>query len=60
MPSTDHRLRRHLAWVIVLKLVLLTALWWGFIRDARVSVSPQDMSRQFAPHPIAQGAPHGQ
>lgn len=38
MTSSDRRLLRHLALAVVLKLLVLTLLWLGFIRDARVSV----------------------
>lgn len=34
MPSVrTPRLRRHLAWVIVIKVMALTALWWLFFRS---------------------------
>jgi lysylphosphatidylglycerol synthetase-like protein (DUF2156 family) len=40
--STNHRsLVRKLAWVVVLKLVLITAIWWMFMRDHRVKVEPE-------------------
>lgn len=35
---TDRRLLRHLVVAILLKLVVLTALWWALVRDERVSV----------------------
>jgi hypothetical protein len=35
---TDRRLLRHLTVAVVLKLVVLAALWWAFVRDARVQV----------------------
>ena len=48
-------------WVlIVVKLLALVALWWCFVRDARLEVDAQDMSRQLAPNPVVQGAPRGQ
>jgi hypothetical protein len=53
-------LKRHLGWIVALKLIALFALWWFFIRDAGVPVDPATVSRQFAPNPIVQGAPHGQ
>lgn len=37
MSPDERRLVRHLAWVVVIKLVALTALWWVFVRDQRVS-----------------------
>ncbi|WP_374411073.1 cytochrome oxidase putative small subunit CydP [Hydrogenophaga sp.] len=60
MSHRTPRLRRHLGWIIALKLIALTLLWWCFVRDARVGVSPADMARQLAPNPVVQGAPHGQ
>lgn len=55
-----HPTARHLGWLIVVKLLALVALWWCFVRDARVEVDAQDMSRQLAPNPVVQGAPRGQ
>ena len=40
MNPTDRRLVREITLVIVLKLILITALWWAFIRDAKVAVDP--------------------
>ena len=34
MPSSDSLLRRHLGWIIAIKLSAITALWWFFVRDA--------------------------
>lgn len=40
--STNHRsLVRKLAWVVVLKLIVITAIWWMFMRDQRVKVEPE-------------------
>lgn len=38
MTLTDRRLLRHLAMAIVIKLVLLAGLWWGFVRDHRMAI----------------------
>jgi hypothetical protein len=35
---SDRGLLRHLGWVVALKLAVLVALWWTFVRDARVGV----------------------
>lgn len=51
------RLRREIAVVLLLKLFLLTALWWGFIRDARVTVAPEGMQTHLAGVPRAASAP---
>lgn len=60
MSRSPRPLSRHLAWIIVIKLIALFVLWWCFVKDARVGVGTQDMSRQLAPHSPVQGAPHGQ
>lgn len=33
-------LRRHLYLIVAVKLALLGAIWWCFVRDARVPVDP--------------------
>ena len=38
MKATQDRLVRHLAIAVALKLVVLTAIWWAFVRDERVGV----------------------
>lgn len=38
MSTNDTRLTRHIALAVGLKLALLTALWWFFVRDEQVSV----------------------
>lgn len=38
MKAAQDRLVRHLAIAVALKLVVLTALWWAFVRDERVGV----------------------
>ncbi len=44
MSPTDHRLLREIVVVILIKLVLLTGLWWAFIRDHKVSVDGHAMA----------------
>ena len=46
MTPTDRRLVREITVVIVVKLILITALWWAFIRDAKVAVDPGAMAAQ--------------
>ena len=46
MHPTDRRLVREITLVIVLKLIPITALWWAFIRDAKVAVDPGAMAAQ--------------
>lgn len=38
MNRTDRKLLRDLVVVVVLKLIVLFALWFAFVRDQRVSV----------------------
>ncbi|NMG47181.1 hypothetical protein GO613_03580 [Azoarcus communis] len=63
---TDRRLVRDLVWVVILKLIVITALWWGFVREFRVPVDHDAMAVQLAaPLPAKQqthtdGEPHGQ
>ncbi|MDD2990308.1 MAG: hypothetical protein PHI64_15245 [Zoogloea sp.] len=60
MTSSDSVLRRHLGWVLVIKFFALLLLWWFFVRDKGTQLDPAALSRQFAPNPVVQGAPHGQ
>ncbi len=46
MHPTDRRLVREITLVIVLKLILITALWWAFVRDAKVPVDPGAIAAQ--------------
>ena len=38
MKADHDTLVRHLALAVALKLVVLSALWWAFVRDERVCV----------------------
>jgi hypothetical protein len=38
MNTKDLHLLRKLSTVLVIKLLVLTALWWGFVREQRVPV----------------------
>lgn len=54
MNLKDRSLVRKLAVVLVLKLVLLTGLWWGFVRDQRVAVNADAATTHLlGPHPAA-------
>jgi len=46
--------------VVAIKLMALLLLWWFFVRDSGTQLDPAALSRQFAPNPVVQGAPHGQ
>jgi hypothetical protein len=42
----DKTLARKLALVLLLKLALLLALWWGFVREQRVTVDADKVAVQ--------------
>lgn len=42
----DKTLARKLALVLLLKLALLLALWWGFVREQRVTVDADSAAAQ--------------
>jgi hypothetical protein len=46
MNPMDRSLARKLALVLVLKLAVLLALWWGFIREQRVTVDANSVATQ--------------
>lgn len=46
MKPADQTLVKRLAWVLVIKLVVLFGLWWGFVRDQRVTVDASGMATQ--------------
>ena len=47
-----HTLVRKLAWAIVIKLLLLTAIWWAFLANQKVEVDAEQASRHLLMHPI--------
>jgi hypothetical protein len=54
MKPLDRSLIRKLAMVLLIKLALLTALWWVFVREQRVMVNSESVAAQFlhrAPKP---------
>jgi hypothetical protein len=54
MNLSDPSLLRKLALVLALKLVLLLALWWLFVRDQGVTVDANNVAAQLlhaAPQP---------
>lgn len=53
MKAARDPLVRHLAIAVALKLAVLCALWWAFVRDERVGV---DIDRAAA-HLVVPGAP---
>ncbi|HEY0847207.1 MAG TPA: hypothetical protein VGE12_17690 [Noviherbaspirillum sp.] len=63
---TDRRLLRELGLVLVIKLLLLAALWMLFIRDERLAVDTEHAAAaivgtrlETAPGPEPQGEHHG-
>ena len=46
MELRDRTLVRKLAGVLVIKLALLTGLWWGFVREQRVPVDSDSAALQ--------------
>jgi len=47
MDRRNRRLRRELILLVIAKLIVLTAIWWLFIRDARVAVDDTTAARHF-------------
>lgn len=47
MNFSDKTLVRKLAIVLVLKLTVLMALWWFFVRENRVTVDESSSTTQF-------------
>ncbi len=41
MTDNDKRLLRHLVLAVLIKLAAVMALWWMFVRDARVEVDAE-------------------
>jgi len=56
MQFHDRSLIRKLAVVLVVKVLVLTGLWWGFVREQRLPVDAQDVAAQLLgapPSPIS-------
>ena len=55
-------LLRDIGVVLVVKLLVLTALWWAFVRDQRVEVQADQPALPWlaADAPSAERKPHGQ
>ncbi|GAB3361665.1 hypothetical protein GCM10027395_16130 [Giesbergeria sinuosa] len=49
----DRRLLRQLVWAVVLKLMVLTLLWWCFIDGQKVAVDDGGMAAQILQPPHA-------
>lgn len=48
MTKDQHRLLRHIWIVIILKLMVLFAIWWFFMRDHRVEADGQRTAEHFS------------
>lgn len=55
MTRDEQRLLRHLAIAVLIKLIVLTALWWIYVRDVRVSVTAEDGAAQVGDSISSQG-----
>ncbi|MDE2203528.1 MAG: hypothetical protein KGJ38_12535 [Burkholderiaceae bacterium] len=56
MSTNDRRLVRHLLVIVTIKVAVLGALWWVFVRDARVAVDAERAAdRLILTPPAAQG-----
>jgi hypothetical protein len=55
----DSALARKLIWIVLVKLAILFVLWWLFIRDQRVEVSPATMTQRMQ-QPTQGASPNGQ
>ena len=56
MTHDERRLLRHLVFAVVVKLVILIALWWVFVRDQHVQVDAESSAQQLGITPAAPGA----
>ena len=56
----DSHLARKLLWVVAIKLMVLFALWWVFIREQRINVDPSMMMAHTIQQPTQGETRHGQ
>ena len=47
MKPLDKKLLRKLSLVLLVKFAVLAALWWGFVREQRVTVDGDSVAAQF-------------
>ncbi|WP_316680451.1 cytochrome oxidase putative small subunit CydP [Ralstonia flaminis] len=55
MSPNDRRLLRHLLVIVTIKVMVLGALWWVFVRDVRVPVDAERAADRLGMTPPAQG-----
>ncbi|WP_200785793.1 cytochrome oxidase putative small subunit CydP [Brachymonas denitrificans] len=53
---SDSSLVRHLIWVVLIKLALLTAIWWSFFRSERVQADAGSTAAHVLVSPSSSGA----
>jgi hypothetical protein len=46
MKLDDRQIARHLAWMLLIKLLALLALWWLFVHNHRIEIDAAVMARQ--------------
>jgi len=51
MKPLNKTLAKKLAVVLVIKLAVLVALWWGFVREQRVTLDADSVAAQFLQRP---------
>ncbi len=56
MTPADRRLLRQLIIAVLIKIIVLTALWWLFVRDERVNVDGDGVADRFNSTTSSQGA----
>lgn len=59
MTHDKQCLLRHLVIAVTVKLALLTALWWLFVRDDRVHVDADQTAAQMGSHVGSPPSPPG-
>ena len=56
MKHLSHPLVHKLAWAIVIKLLLLTAIWWAFLADQSVEVDAEQASSHLLLRPTTESS----
>lgn len=57
MTRFDRRLGRQLTLALLIKIALLTALWWEFVRPTHVDLSIERVIARIGAMPHPQGEP---
>ena len=56
MTQDERRLLRQIVIAMLIKLVMLLALWWAFVRDVRVNVDDDRVAARLGGQTLSQGA----